>query len=230
MVDVVIWILIWAVIIFAVLAVLVMIFLGSWLAASWIVTRLYAKRILGCSAEFPQFFPQVKPEKLPQTYREKLDAAWKFFRMRPNVPIVQYRFLPGVRIASAYCTYTSVPTIVFSEAFLQLADEHELAGILAHEFAHLEYMIRTDGYDQRHHWMVDQRAEELASTEAIHNGLCKWISINESVRKRHPVLIFLRIMLTAGGDRECPRPPHYYDTPKRIAILADPTLRQKLSA
>lgn len=226
------WLLVkWSLIVFFYWVFLWAFLAGTLLLVSWIITKLYAKRILGYLAKFPDFFPSVEPIELNGTYRLKLAATTRFFLQEPEIPLpVLYFFLPGVKTPRAYIyIHTEEAMIIFSEAFLQMATEKELAGILAHELAHLEEMYKT-GKEERPHWVVDQRAAELTSRGAILCGLQRWIIINECVRKKHRILIFLRHAFTLGGDPEHPHPSQYYDITQRVAILSESALREKRSA
>lgn len=228
MVNILFWLIKWTVVVSLGFAFLCIFILGSWIVLSWLVTKRYAKCILGCSVEFPELFPSVKPVELTEAYRRKLEAAQRFFKQEAVIPeAVHYFFLPRMKTGRCYCDRKPSLTIVFSEGFLQYASDEKLAGIQAHELAHLEEISKM-GSEKRPHWVVDQRAAELTSAHTVAMGIMQMVLVTERVRREHRVLCFLRRVLTLGGDHDCPRPPLYYDALPRIAPLLNPAIREVL--
>ncbi|OGN04002.1 MAG: hypothetical protein A2925_04480 [Candidatus Yanofskybacteria bacterium RIFCSPLOWO2_01_FULL_44_22] len=129
-------------------------------------------------------------------YYEQINEARKRFKVSLSIHDPCYVIVFKADYLNAYYFWVYKCIYITEKALIEFTPD-ELAGLLAHEFAHAEEAERF-GDDFRPHWMVDVRAAEIAGKSGILSVVKKLKK--ESDRKtnflrKHPYLFFLAIRL-----------------------------------
>lgn len=119
--------------------------------------------------------PDVKPSR---SYQAKIERSLKLFSKKPG--IIKPKFL--VRETGSMCHNAWADTqnnrVILSEPVIKDFPEEELAGIIAHEIAHLEFPGEND------HWRTDLRGAQLTSTKIMLSKLNRMKSISTALRRQ----------------------------------------------
>ena len=116
------------------------------------------------------------PDILPSEFhRIKIQRSFKFFSQYPNLKSEFLVRQTGERCHNAWAD-TLRKKVIISEPVLRDFSLRDLAGIIAHEIAHIEF-------PENEHWQIDLRGAELTSTNIALHKLNRMLSICLDLKK-----------------------------------------------
>ncbi|OGM99939.1 MAG: hypothetical protein A3B91_04865 [Candidatus Yanofskybacteria bacterium RIFCSPHIGHO2_02_FULL_41_29] len=133
-------------------------------------------------------------------FQKKIAEARNLFRIEPNLKSEpDYKVNVGDKNYQA--RFYDNKVIEITEGLAKDFTLDELAGVIAHELAHVEEVERV-GFERRPHWMVDVRAAEIAGRQRVVSAVEKLVKKRLSVLavlSEHPFLFYLTLNYRSSG-------------------------------
>ena len=109
-----------------------------------------------------------RSEKVSSQYDVRIKEGRRLFNRDIAINEPEYHYWKGLEALNARCRFLPDTSVVsFTEDILRDFDTEELAGVLAHEIAHLEEISKKGKRDRRAEWEVDISAAEMVGKSTM---------------------------------------------------------------